>query len=136
MVAIGGSFSVASLVLSGCGLTTPTTASNPTMPPVAVSAPCTNTAVLVAIRAMYDTATTKATLPSDTSLVCAEGYAKITIFIAMVPTPTSGPLGSPHLVLLENQSGKWIIANDKLCSSSGKPTKTLPPTLGTVCGVQ
>jgi hypothetical protein len=39
-------------------------------------------------------------------------------------------------VLLEDGSGGWVIANDKLCSSTGRPAKPIPTELGEVCGVQ
>lgn len=44
--------------------------------------------------------------------------------------------GQPAPVLLEDKFSQWVIANDKLCDSSGKPTRTIPAQLGTVCGVQ
>jgi hypothetical protein len=135
-LALKTAIALAILALAGCG-SSPSTASNPTASPAAAAkAPCTETAVLVSIRAKYDSAKTKVTLPSNADLVCASGYAKITIFIAVVPTPASGPQGAVHLVLLEDQSSQWVIANDKLCNSSGQPVKPLPAKLGPVCGVQ
>lgn len=133
-LALKPAIALAILALAGCG-SSPSSASNPTPTPAA-TAPCTETAVLVSIRAKYDSAKAKVTLPTNADLVCAGGYAKITIFIAVVPTPASGPQGSVHLVLLEDQSSQWVIANDKLCNSSGQPVKPLPSKLGPVCGVQ
>ena len=140
-VALGTAAAIASLALAGCGSSTSntsiSTASSPTPSPVAAAkAPCTTTAVLVSIRAKYDSAKAKVALPSNSDLVCASNYAKITIFIAVVPTPASGPAGTIHLVLLEDQSGQWVIANDALCNSSGQPTRSLPAKLGPVCGLQ
>ena len=107
-LALKTAVALAMLALAGCG-SSPSTASNPTASPAAAAkAPCTETAVLVSIRAKYDSAKTKVTLPSNADLVCASGYAKITIFIAV----------------------------DKLCNSSGQPVKPLPAKLGPVCGVQ
>ena len=57
------------------------------------------------------------------------------IFIAAVPAPANGPQGASHLVLLEDQSGSWVIANSKFCPY-GQATRTIPSKLGTVCGVQ
>ncbi len=125
---------LAALALSACGGTTQT-ASNPTPTPAApVAAACTLTAVMVPIHAQFDTAQTKATTTVNANLLCASGIAKITIFIANVPAPANGPQGANHLVLLEDQSGTWVIANSKLCLN-GQPTKSIPATLGTVCGV-
>ena len=67
--------------------------------------------------------------------MCASGIAKIIIFIAAVPAPANGPQGASHLVLLEDQSGSWVIANSKFCPY-GQATRTIPSKLGTVCGVQ
>jgi hypothetical protein len=135
-LALQTTIALAVLALAGCG-SSPSTASNPTPSPAAAAkAPCTETAVLVSIRAKYDTAKTKVTLPSNADLVCASGYAKITIFVAVVPTPASGPQGSVHLVLLEDQSSQWVIANQTLCNSAGQPVKPLPAKLGPVCGIQ
>ncbi len=92
--------------------------------------------MLVSIRAKFDSAKSKVTLPSNADLACASGYTKIEIFIAVVPTPANGPLGATHLVLLEDQSSQWVIANEIPCNSSGQPTRQLPAKLGPVCGVQ
>lgn len=135
-IAFRTAIALVGLALAGCGSSTPV-ASNPTPSPAAAAkAPCTETAVLVSIRAKYDSAKTKVTLPSNADLVCASGYAKIMIFLANVPTPANGPLGATHLVLLEDQSGQWVIANQTLCDSSGQPTRTLPAKLGPMCGIQ
>jgi hypothetical protein len=135
-LALQAAIALAILALAGCGSSAPI-ASNPTTSPAAAAkAPCTETAVLVSIRAKYDSAKTKVTLPSNADLVCAGGYAKITIFVAVVPTPASGPQGAVHLVLLEDQSSQWVIANQLLCNSSGQPVKPLPAKLGPVCGIQ
>ena len=136
-LAIETAVAMAILAVAGCGSTpTASSASSTPSPAAAAKAPCTTTAVLVSIRAKYDSARSKVTLPSNANLVCASTYAKLTIFIAVVPTPSIGPLGAVHLVLLEDQSGQWVIANDRLCNSSGQPVKPLPAKLGTVCGVQ
>ena len=134
-LALQAAIALTILALAGCGSST-STASNPTPTPAAAKAPCTTTAVLVSIRAKYDSAQSKVTLPSNPDFVCVSGYAKLTIFIAAVPTPANGPLGAVHLVLLEDQSGQWVIANQLLCNTSGQPVKPLPAKLGTVCGVQ
>ena len=88
---------------------------------------------MVPIRAAYNKAGTQATADANSGLLCASGIARIRVLIA--PVSQEGQ-GSPHLVLLEDQSGQWVIANNKLCNSAGKPTRTIPPKLGTVCGVQ
>jgi hypothetical protein len=38
---------------------------------------------------------------------------------------------SPQTGLRVAATGQWVIANDGLCDSSGKPTRTIPATLGT-----
>ncbi len=94
-------------------------------------------AVIVPIKAALDTADTEATVgENDGDLRCASGIARITVLLGAVSAPVDGPPGSPHLVLLEDDSGSWVVANDKLCSSNGEPTKPIPAGLGEVCGVQ
>lgn len=104
--------------------------------PTSTAAPCTVAAVMVSIKAKYNVGDTHATVTGNGGLLCASGIAKISVLIGPVNPPAGGPQGSPHLVLLEDQSGQWVIANDKLCDSAGKPTRTIPAKLGTVCGVQ
>ncbi|MDQ2943145.1 MAG: hypothetical protein M3R21_05675 [Candidatus Dormibacteraeota bacterium] len=117
------------LAIAACGPSAPTATSSPTP---AQAAACTVAAVMVPIRAKYNNGQTQATVPSNAGLVCDSGIAKIRILISA----QEGEQGSGHLVLLEDKSGKWVIANDKLCNSAGQPTRTIPPKLGTVCGVQ
>lgn len=90
---------------------------------------------MVPIHAQFDTAQSKATTTNNSDLVCASGIAKVNIFIAIIPAPANGPQSASHLVLLEDQSGSWVIANSTLCAN-GQPTRTIPAKLGTVCGVQ
>ena len=98
---------------------------------------CTVAAVMVPIRALLDTADTRATVEGKNGdLRCASGIARITILIGAASAPTDGPQGSPHLVLLEDDNARWVVANDKLCTSAGVPAKPLPAELGDVCGVQ
>ena len=98
---------------------------------------CTVAAVMVPVRALLDTAATRATVEGKNGdLRCVSGIARITVLIGAASAPTDGPQGSPHLVLLEDDSGSWVVANDKLCSSSGQPAKPIPAELGEVCGVQ
>jgi hypothetical protein len=42
----------------------------------------------------------------------------------------------PHLVLLQDVDGSWIVANDKLCTNAGQPATPLPNELGDVCSLQ
>jgi hypothetical protein len=86
---------------------------------------------MVPIAAAYKKGDAVATANGNSGLLCDSGIAKIRVMIGQ-----QGESGSPHLVLLEDQSGKWVIANDKLCDSAGKPKKPIPAKLGTVCGVQ
>lgn len=98
---------------------------------------CTVAAVMAPIREALDTADTEATVGENNGdLLCASGIARITVLLGAVSAPPDGPPGSPHLVLLEDDSGSWVIANDKLCSSTGQPAKPIPTELGEVCGVQ
>jgi hypothetical protein len=92
---------------------------------------------MVPIRAALDTADIQATVGANNGdLKCAAGIARITVLVGATSAPSDGPQGSPHLVLLEDDSGSWVVANNKLCGTNGLPTKTLPPELGEVCGVQ
>jgi hypothetical protein len=89
------------------------------------------------IRAVLDTADTQATVGANNGdLKCAAGIARITVLVGAASAPSDGPQGSPHLVLLEDDAGSWVVANDKICGSNGLPTRTLPPELGEVCGIQ
>jgi hypothetical protein len=98
---------------------------------------CTVAVVMVPIKALYDTADTQATVgPNNGDLRCVSGIARITVLLGAVSAPSDGPQGSPHLVLLEDDSGSWVVANDKLCNTNGLPAKPIPPELGDVCGVQ
>jgi len=111
------------------------TASAPTASPA--NDACTVAAVMVPIRALLDTATTRATVEGKNGdLRCASGIARITILIGAASAPTDGPQGTPHLVLLEDDNASWVVANEKLCTSAGAPAKPLPAELGDVCGVQ
>ena len=122
---------LASLALASCD----GTASGPPASPAPDA--CTVAAVMVPIRALLDTAATRATVEGKNGdLRCVSGIARITVLIGAASAPTDGPQGSPHLVLLEDDSGSWVVANDKLCSSSGQPAKPIPAELGEVCGVQ
>ena len=69
-------------------------------------------------------------------LLCASGVARITVLLGPVSTPPDGPPGSPHLVLLEDDDGSWVVANDKLCTNTAEPARTIPVELGEVCGAQ
>src|SRR5712671_2474671 len=98
---------------------------------------CTVAAVMVPIRALLDTPDTEATVGDNNGdLKCASGIARITVLLGAVAAPSDGPPGSPHLVLLEDDAGSWVVANDKLCTNTGPSAKPIPPELGEVCGVQ
>ena len=121
---------LACLALAACDGTTPE--SNPTPAKDA----CTVAAVMVPIKAALDTADTEATVGDNNGdLKCASGVARITVLLGAVAAPSDGPPGSPHLVLLEDDDGTWVVATDKLCSNTGQPRRTIPPELGDVCGV-
>jgi len=77
---------------------------------------------------------TQVTVSTPTDLKCASGVARVTVLIGPINAPAGGPQGSEHLVLLEDHSGKWVIANDTLCNSQGYATKKTPPQLGILCG--
>jgi hypothetical protein len=64
------------------------------------------------------------------------GIARIAVLIGPANPAPGGPQGTPHLALLEDHVGTWVVANDKLCGSNGQPLKPIPATLGQVCGVQ
>jgi hypothetical protein len=92
---------------------------------------------MVPIRALFNTADTKATVAErDGELRCVSGIARITVLVGAANAPADGPQGSPHLVLLDDEGGAWVVANDKLCTNAGQPVKPIPPELGDVCGVQ
>jgi hypothetical protein len=92
---------------------------------------------MVPIQALFDTADTVATVaPHNGDLRCASGIARITVLLGAVSAPSDGPQGSPHLVLLEDVDGSWVVANDKLCNNAGQPATPIPPELGEVCGFQ
>jgi hypothetical protein len=125
------SVTLACLVLAACDGTaaqsTPTPAKDA----------CTVAAVMVPIKAALDTADTEATVGDNNGdLKCASGIARITVLLGAVAAPSDGPPGSPHLVLLEDDGGSWVVANDTLCSNTGQSAKPIPPELGEVCGVQ
>jgi hypothetical protein len=108
----------------------PTTAST-------VKAPCTVEAAMAAVKLVYNKAVTQAGVPPGGSdLHCAAGVARIAVLIGPVNPAPNGPQGTPHLALLEDHAGTWVVANDKLCGSNGQPLKAIPATLGQVCGVQ
>jgi hypothetical protein len=120
------------LVLFACG-GSPASQSSPSSAKDA----CTVAAVMIPVREALDTADTEATVGDNNGdLICASGIARITVLLGAISAPSDGPPGAPHLVLLEDDGGTWVVANDKLCSSTGQPTKPLPPQLGDVCGVQ
>jgi hypothetical protein len=119
------------VALAACDGATPDAAASP------AKDACTVAAVMVPIRAALDTADTQATVGANNGdLKCAAGVARITVLVGAASAPSDGPQGSPHLVLLEDDAGGWVVANDKLCGSNGASTKTPPPELGEVCGVQ
>jgi hypothetical protein len=92
---------------------------------------------MVPIRAALDTAATEATVQGKNGdLKCVSGIARITVLIGAVSAPSDGPQGSPHLVLLEDDAGSWVVANDKLCGTTGQSARPIPPELGDVCGVE
>ncbi len=125
------SITVAWLVLAACDGTA--AQSNPTPAKDA----CTVAAVMVPIKAALDTPDTEATVGDNNGdLKCVSGIARITVLLGAVAAPSDGPPGSPHLVLLEDDAGSWVVANDKLCSSAGQSARPIPPELGEVCGVQ
>jgi len=125
------SATLACLVLAACDGTA--AQSNPTPAKDA----CTVAAVMVPIKATLDTADTEATVGDNNGdLKCVSGIARITVLLGAVAAPSDGPPGSPHLVLLEDDGGSWVVANDKLCSNAGQSARPIPPELGEVCGVQ
>jgi hypothetical protein len=131
-------FALTSLALAACGASAPS-ASNPIEspdgPPAAqAQAPCTVAVAMVPINAKFNTATTQVTVSTPSDLKCASGVARVTVLIGPINAPAGGPQGSEHLVLLEDHSGKWVIANDTLCNSQGYATKKTPPQLGILCG--
>jgi hypothetical protein len=92
---------------------------------------------MVPIKAALDTADTEATVGDNNGdLKCVSGIARITVLLGAAAAPSDGPPGSPHLVLLEDDGGSWVVANDKLCSSAGQAARPIPVELGEVCGVQ
>jgi hypothetical protein len=105
------------------------------MSPAGAKAPCTVAAVMVAVKAQFDTGNKQATVNGDGGLVCASGIAKINVLIGHVNPPANGPKGTPHLALLEDHGGAWVIANYTLCTVGGQPTQPIPAQLGTVCGL-
>lgn len=125
------SAALACLALAACDGTA--AQSNPTPAKDA----CTVAAVMVPIKAALDTADTEATVGDHNGdLKCASGIARITVLLGAVAAPSDGPPGSPHLVLLEDEAGSWVVANDKLCTNTGQSSTPIPPELGEVCGVQ
>ena len=122
---------LACLALAACGGTSSQAPATP------AKDACTVAAVMVPIKAALDTADIEATVGEHNGdLLCSKGIARITVLVGAVSAPTDGPQGSPHLVLLQDDAGAWVVANSKLCSSTGQPTKPIPPELGDVCGVQ
>jgi hypothetical protein len=126
------------MALAACGASTPS-ASNPTgspanSPAAGATAACTVAAVMVPISAAFNTATTQATAYDPNDLKCASGIARLTVLIGPINPPANGPQGTQHLVLLEDHTGRWVIANDTLCNSQGYSTKKTPPQLGILCG--
>jgi hypothetical protein len=125
------SAAIACLALAACDGATSQAAPTP------ANDACTVAAVMVSVRAALDTADIEATVSGKNGeLKCVAGIARITVLVGAVSAPSDGPQGSPHLVLLEDDAGSWVVANDKLCGSNGLPTRTIPPELGEVCGVQ
>ena len=130
-LALRTSVALAGLALASCDVV----GSEPNPSPAKDA--CTVAAVMVPIQALFDTADTVATVaPNKGDLRCASGIARITVLVGAVSAPTDGPQGSPHLVLLEDVDGSWVVANDKLCSNTGQPATPIPPELGDVCGFQ
>ena len=129
-VAFRTSALLACLALAACGGTSDIT-------PTAAKDACTVAAVMVPIRAALDTADTEVTVEgTNGDLKCVSGVARITVLLGAVSAPSDGPQGSPHLVLLEDDAGSWVVANDKLCAGTGPSARPIPPELGDVCGVQ
>jgi hypothetical protein len=129
-VAFRTSAALACLALAACGGTSDIT-------PSPARDACTVAAVMVPIRAALDTADTQATVEGNNGdLKCVAGVARITVLLGAVSAPSDGPQGSPHLVLLEDDAGSWVVANDRLCAGTGPSTRPIPPELGEVCGVQ
>jgi hypothetical protein len=130
-LAFRASAALACLVLVACDGTTSQAS------PSGAKDACTVAAVMVPIREALDTADTEATVGENNGdLLCVSGTARITVLLGAVSAPPDGPPGSPHLVLLEDDGGSWVVANDKLCSTTGQATKPIPSELGEVCGVQ
>jgi hypothetical protein len=136
---------VAAGALAACGgdsanSTAPSPSPSPTARPTAAStvkAPCTVEAAMAAVKLVYDKAGNQASMPpAGSDLHCAAGVARIAVLIGPVNPAPNGPQGTPHLALLEDRAGTWVVANDKLCGSNGQPLKPIPATLGQVCGVQ
>ena len=121
---------LACIALAECGGT-------PEATPSPAQDACTVAAVMVPIRAALNTAGTVATVAArNGDLKCVAGIARITVLIGAASAPSDGPQGSPHLVLLEDDAGSWVVANDKLCANAGQTSRPIPPELGEVCGVQ
>ena len=121
---------LACLALAACGETSVGT-------PSPATDACTVAAVMVPIRAALDTAATEATIEGKTGdLKCVSGVARITVLVGAVSAPSDGPQGSPHLVLLEDDAGSWVVANDRLCGNTKQSARPIPPELGEVCGVE
>jgi hypothetical protein len=89
---------------------------------------------MVPITAKFNTATTQVTAWTPSDLKCASGIARVTVLIGPINSPANGPQETQHLVLLEDQGGRWAIANDTLCNSQGYATRKTPPQLGILCG--
>lgn len=122
---------LACVALASCDTPDPQATASPSLDA------CTVVAVMVPIRAILDTPDIKATVAANNGdLRCASGIARITVLIGAVSAPSDGPPGTPHVVLLEDDGGTWVVANDKLCTSAGQPAKPIPAQLGDVCGVQ
>jgi hypothetical protein len=135
---------IAAGVLAACGGDTTGAAPSPSPSPSAAAtsssslkAPCTVEATMAAVNLVYIKAGNQASVPPGGSdLHCAAGVARIAVLIGPLNPAPNGPQGAPHLALLEDHAGTWVVANDKLCGSDGQPLKPIPATLGQVCGVQ
>lgn len=129
-LALRTSAALACLALAACDGTSTQASATP------VKDACTVAAVMVPIKGALDTADTEATVGENKGdLLCASGIARITVLLGAASAPADGPPGSPHLVLLEDDAGTWVVANDKLCTSTGHSAKPIPAELGEVCGV-
>ena len=122
--------------LAACGASASNASNQTSSPATKAQAQCTVAAAMLPITAKFNTATTQVTAWTPSDLKCASGIARLTVLIGPISAPAGGPQSSEHLVLLEDDAGKWLIANDILCNQQGYPTRKTPPELGILCGFQ